>query len=71
MNTDKYSIVNIIKDLENKKLVLPAIQRAFVWKPEQIEKLFDSMMQDFPIGTILLWHLDNPQEIENMKLLYQ
>lgn len=67
MNTDKYSIVNIIKDLENKKLVLPAIQRAFVWKPEQIEKLFDSMMQDFPIGTILLWHLDNPQEIENMK----
>jgi hypothetical protein len=28
--------------------VLPAIQREFVWKPEQIEKLFDSLMQGYP-----------------------
>ena len=31
----------------------PAIQREFVWKPEQIAKLFDSLMQGYPFGTFL------------------
>lgn len=35
--------------------MLPAIQREFVWKPEQIEKLFDSLMQGYPFGTFLFW----------------
>jgi len=29
--------------IQNKSYVLPAIQREFVWKPEQIERLFDSL----------------------------
>ncbi len=36
-------------------LVLPAIQREFVWRPEQICRLFDSLMQGFPFGTFLYW----------------
>ena len=28
--------------IERREIVLPAIQREFVWKPEQICKLFDS-----------------------------
>ena len=35
--------------------VLPAIQREFVWKPEQICRLFDSLMQGYPFGTFLFW----------------
>jgi uncharacterized protein with ParB-like and HNH nuclease domain len=31
--------------IQHKNYVLPAIQREFVWKPEQIERLFDSLMQ--------------------------
>ncbi|MGB8681755.1 MAG: DUF262 domain-containing protein [Candidatus Binatus sp.] len=38
--------------------VLPAIQREFVWKPEQIYRLFDSLMQDFPIGSFLFWKIE-------------
>jgi len=33
---------------------LPPIQRGFVWKPEQIECLWDSIIQGFPIGALLL-----------------
>jgi len=33
---------------------LPSIQRGFVWKPEQIERLWDSIVQGFPIGSLLL-----------------
>lgn len=34
---------------------LPNIQRSFVWKEEQIEKLFDSIMRQYPISTLLAW----------------
>lgn len=34
---------------------LPNIQRHFVWDEEQIEKLFDSIMREYPIGTLLIW----------------
>src|SRR3954451_1862729 len=37
---------------------LPAIQREFVWKPEQIERLFDSLMQGYPFGTFLFWKVE-------------
>jgi len=38
--------------------VLPAIQREFVWNPKQICKLFDSLMQGFPVGTFLFWKIE-------------
>ncbi|EGO6719895.1 DUF262 domain-containing protein, partial [Enterococcus faecalis] len=39
--------------------VLPALQREFVWKPEQIERLFDSIMKGYPIGSFLFWNVQN------------
>ena len=39
---------------------LPNIQRPFVWKKEQIERLFDSIMRDYPIGTLLVWKTKQP-----------
>lgn len=38
-----------------RKLLLPAIQREFVWSTEQIIKLFDSLMRGYPIGSFLFW----------------
>ena len=38
-------------------LVLPAIQREFVWRPEQICRFFDSLMQGYPFGTFLYWRV--------------
>ena len=29
---------------------LPNIQRPFVWKEDQIERLFDSILREYPIG---------------------
>ena len=33
---------------------LPELQRGFVWKPAQIESLWDSILRGFPIGSFLL-----------------
>lgn len=53
-----YTIKNIIEMINENKIYLPAIQRKFVWKPDQIEKLFDSIMRGYPIGTFLFWDLE-------------
>ena len=49
------TIADALNSIQSKEYVLPAIQREFVWKPEQIERLFDSLMQGYPFGTFLFW----------------
>ena len=57
------TIAEVMQDISNNKYVLPSIQREYVWDTEQIETLFDSLMQDYPIGAFLFW------EIEKSRLL--
>ena len=56
-----YQTGNTIKmtldEIYQHDLVLPAIQREFVWQPEQICRLFDSLMQGYPFGTFLYWRV--------------
>lgn len=40
---------------ENGGFWLPNIQRDFVWKEEQIYRLFDSILREYPMGTLLIW----------------
>ncbi len=41
----------------NKDLFIPAIQRPFVWTPDQITRLFDSLMRGYPLGGLMFWDL--------------
>lgn len=43
------------EDSDGGGLWLPNIQRLFVWSEDQIERLFDSIMRQYPISTLLLW----------------
>jgi hypothetical protein len=52
------TIAAALSRIQHKNYVLPAIQREFVWKPEQIERLFDSLMQGYPFGTFLFWKVE-------------
>lgn len=53
------TIQKTLEEILSHKLVLPAIQREFVWKPEQICRLFDSLMQGYPFGTFLYWQVES------------
>ena len=48
-------IVTMLRRIQSGDLVLPAIQREFVWKAPQIERLFDSVLRGYPIGSFLAW----------------
>jgi hypothetical protein len=39
---------------------LPNIQRPFVWSEEQICRLFDSILREYPISTLLVWRTNSP-----------
>jgi len=41
--------------VKNNNYLLPAFQREFVWKSDQIEKLFDSLMRGYPTSSMLFW----------------
>lgn len=48
----------------NRQYFLPAIQRPFVWEPEQIIALFDSLMKGYPISSFLFWEI-KPENRQN------
>ncbi len=48
-------IYDVIKDIKDDKYRLPSIQRSFVWEQDRICKLMDSLMNDYPIGSFLVW----------------
>ena len=52
------TIASMLERIDSNKLLLPALQRSFVWGTDQIERLFDSLLQGYPIGTFLLWELN-------------
>ncbi|MGH9400889.1 MAG: DUF262 domain-containing protein [Terriglobia bacterium] len=43
--------------MDQRRLLLPAIQREFVWETQKIEWLFDSLLQDYPMGSFLFWEV--------------
>lgn len=58
------NIKETIKKIGENIIYLPAIQRKFVWKHEQIESLFDSIMRGYPIGTFLFWFIRGEKKNE-------
>jgi uncharacterized protein with ParB-like and HNH nuclease domain len=54
---ERRAVPEVIEEI-NRKYFLPDIQRNFVWKPEQVYTLFDSIMRDYPISTFLFWKQD-------------
>lgn len=58
--------ISSIMDETNREYFLPDIQRSFVWKEEQIYKLFDSLMRGYPISTFLFWELTK-EKIEKIE----
>jgi hypothetical protein len=50
------TIATALGRIQQTNYVLPAIQREFVWKPEQIGRLFDSLMQGYrpKVRTLML-----------------
>lgn len=43
-------------------LVIPDLQRPYVWKPNQVSLLVDSLIRGWPFGTLLLWKVEHDEK---------
>ena len=59
IDVDKKEIKEIIPELESGKYILPSFQRQYVWDEDDIKDLIDSIINNYPIGTIILWKPSN------------
>lgn len=51
------TIANALRQIQERRLILPAIQREYVWKPSQVIRVFDSVMRGYPVGSFLSWRV--------------
>jgi len=55
------SVSDAISRIRSRRLLLPAIQREFVWTTQKVESLFDSLLQGYPIGSFLFWEVHDDE----------
>jgi len=55
MALEQLRVREIVKQAVDKSLDVPEFQREFVWDPEQVKLLAESLYRNYPVGSFLLW----------------
>ncbi len=61
------TMYGLLTQVDMDRVVLPAMQRPFVWKEERMVRLIDSLLRGFPLGAILLWQTKTMQRYRRFK----
>jgi len=57
-------IRQIIDKIDEKQLFVPAFQREYVWKRKNAKDLINSLIKEYPTGTMLTWDTNKPPELK-------
>lgn len=49
------TIRQLLQRITDGEIRIPAFQRDFVWEPDRVQFLMDSIFKGYPIGTVLFW----------------
>lgn len=60
------TLFGLLSQVEKDEIVLPAMQRPFVWSDERIYRLIDSLLRGFPIGAVMLWRTSQIQRFRRL-----
>lgn len=52
---EAFSIREILDQVIRGQIRIPAFQRGFVWEPDRVAYLMDSIYKDYPFGSLLFW----------------
>jgi len=64
-------MINLVPQIYTKEIVLPSIQRDFVWDEDRITRMFDSIMRGYPLGKVLLWETYLDKKYRDFEENYQ
>ena len=56
---NQYLVSNLLSMVQTKEIAIPEIQRPFVWEPDKVTELIDSLYNGYPIGYIITWQSPN------------
>lgn len=57
-------ISSLLDKIDELQLFVPAFQREYVWKRDDARSLIDSLIKEYPTGTMLTWETANPPELK-------
>lgn len=52
-------VSNLLSMVQMGEIAIPEIQRPFVWEPDKVTELIDSLFNGFPVGYIITWQSPN------------
>lgn len=67
MAIEQLKVREIVKRAVSEDVDISEFQREFVWDPEQVKLLAESLYRDYPIGFFLLWDSSAYQEAKTAK----
>lgn len=60
------TVRELVDKVQRGELMLPEMQRRYVWPATRVRDLLDSLYRGYPSGTILVWETDKDIETRNM-----
>ena len=54
-------LIDLVRRFDTGEILLPMMQRDYIWKPAKVVKLLDSLYKQWPIGCFYVWHTSQPQ----------
>ena len=76
MKSEELEVRNInigraLNKIENGEFRIPEFQREFSWSKQDVTKLFDSIYNNYPIGSLFIWSPKTDDHFRNFKELDQ
>jgi hypothetical protein len=57
-------IEELISSIRRREIVVPEFQREFVWNKSRARELIYSLLNEYPVGGILIWKTDEPPHLK-------
>ncbi|MEP4339312.1 MAG: DUF262 domain-containing protein, partial [Roseobacter sp.] len=57
-------ISTALDKIDDNQLFVPAFQREYVWKRNDAKQLIDSLIKEYPTGTMLTWETNTPPQLK-------
>lgn len=67
MALEQKKIWEIVRSAKNQDFDMPEFQRPFVWEPEKVMLLVESLYLDYPVGTFLIWDSSTYVELKTVR----
>lgn len=69
IKVDREIMTVVLDKVRNGQIAVPQFQRDFIWSSKQITEFFDSILRQYPIGSLILWmpETDKFKTLDNLE----